>query len=446
MKFVFFFFMSFLCTSCASAQYISTYVGNGTATWGGDDSAAVNAGLSFPIGICFDNNENLLICHEEYVRKVNKASGIIVRIAGSDTAVTGIPDSVIATTTFFGGPKAATVDKAGNIYISDTWVASIRRINIATGIVERFAGTRRAGYNGDGIKATSANINGCIALCIDTTANNIFLSDEFNYRVRRVDLGTDTITTYAGTGVRGYSGDGGPATAAKLSRILGICVDRHHNLYIGDWDNGRIRKVDTAGIITTYVGTGTSGFSGDGGPATSAQINRPFGLCMDSLDNLYFTDELNQRIRRIDAATKIITTIAGNGTAGFSGDGGAATAARLNNPEGIAIDRDGNIYFSEFYNHRVRKLSKGPAGYIMGSMPDAAIRVYPNPAHNTLHIDGSNLRSYHLFNTVGTLVQAGNLSTNTNTIPTERLPTGVYIVEIITAGGVVRERVLIEQE
>ncbi len=201
-------------------------------------------------------------------------------------------------------------------------------------------------------------MNDPISVCFDPTQHYLYISNEFGHTVRKVNKLTDTITAFAGTGVNGYSGDGDLAINAKFSRVLGICSDPVGNIYIGDWDNARIRKVDAAtGIVTTIAGNGVVGYSGDGGPAISAMINRPAGICLDKCGNLYFSMEDSNCVRRIDANTGIITTIAGNGIAGFSGDSGLAVNAKLYAPVGVVIDSAGNLFIGDNGNNRVRKVT-----------------------------------------------------------------------------------------
>ncbi len=259
------------------------------------------------------------------------------------------------------------------MYIADQWSSQIRRIDATTGTITRYAGNG-VGSTGDSGPATAAKFNSLACLALDSVGRKLYISDCFNYKVRVIDMVTGIITAFAGTGTSGYTGDGGPATAARFSRVMGLCRDKAGNLYIGDWDNARIRRVDIAtGIVTTYAGNGTMGYSGDGGPALSASIAKPFSLCMDTCDNMYFSDEDNHVVRRIDAASGIITTVAGSGTAGYSGDGGPALAAQFNHPTGVIIDNAHNLYISDHFNHRVRKMTYVPP------TPTVAVTIAPLP-------------------------------------------------------------------
>ena len=211
-------------------------------------------------------------------------------------------------------------------------------------------------YSGDGGPATSAGLVAPGEVKADS-AGNLYITDYNGCRIRKVAAGTGIITTVAGNGTAGYSGDGGPATSAALQYPGGVAIDSAGNLYITDQRNNRIRKVSAStGIITTVAGNGTQGYSGDGGPATSAKLYYPGTIAIDSADNLYFSDQFNNRIRKVDAGTGVITTLAGTGPAGYSGDGGAATHAELGGALGISLDGAGNLYIADYGNNRIRKV------------------------------------------------------------------------------------------
>ena len=354
-------FLLLIIPYCVNAQIITTYAGNGIGgSLLGDGGPATNAEITTLYGLNFDDTGNLLICQYDLIRKVNKSTNIISTIAGCDTATSagGGGDGGPATCASVAEPYAICVDSADNYYIADRWFSEIRIVYSSTGVIDTFAGDRTGGGLGNGGPAKSAELNAPVGVCFDPAQHYLYISNEFGYTVRKVDMHTDTITAFAGTGVNGYSGDGGLAINAKFSRILGICSDTVGNIYIGDWDNARIRKVDAVtGIVTTIAGNGTVGYSGDGGPATSARIDRPAGICFDKCGDLYFSMEDSNCVRRIDAITGIITTVAGNGIRGFAGDSGLAVDAELNNPVGVAVDSSGNLYIADQLNNRVRKVT-----------------------------------------------------------------------------------------
>ena len=224
--------------------------------------------------------------------------------------------------------------------------------------INTFAGNGTIGYSGDNGPATSAQLNQPWGVAVDA-AGNVYIADTVNNRIRKVANGV--ISTVAGNGTLGYSGDDGPATSAQLSWPAGVAVDSAGNLYVADQNNNRIRKVSN-GVITTVAGNGTPGYSGDNGSATSAKLYGPQGVAVDSAGNLYIADTSNQRIRKV--LNGVIATAAGNGpdlygNGGYSGDNGPATSARLNQPWGVAVDFAGNLFIADYGNNRIRKVSNG---------------------------------------------------------------------------------------
>jgi sugar lactone lactonase YvrE len=288
------------------------------------------------------------------IRRVNAATTIISTIAGNSTGgYSGDGGSAIGAGLMW--PMGIGLDSAGNLYIADTYNHRIRKVNSSTGIITTVVGNGTASYSGDGNLAAIATLRYPTAIALDS-AGNLYIADSDNHRIRKVNRSTGIITTVAGNGIAGYSGDGDIATGASLSSPTGIVIDRAGNLLIADRGNNRIRKVNIAtGIIVTVAGNGTAGFNGDGGMATAAKLNMPQSVAVDSADNLFIAD--NNRIRKVNAATSIIATVAGTGAIGYSGDGGAATSASLMGPAGIAVDNSGNFYLGDTYNFRVRKVN-----------------------------------------------------------------------------------------
>jgi trimeric autotransporter adhesin len=288
-------------------------------------------------------------------------SGIIDTVAG-DGSAGFYGDGGAATSAEFNGPIGVAVDSSGDIYIADAANSRVREVIASTGIISTVAGNGTAGYTGDGGAATSARLESIFGIGLDASGN-LYIVDSNDGVVREVSASTGIIFTVAGGGV-GCSGqtnppyDGCPATEALLAGPAGVALDGSGNLYIADEGDQRIRMVSAStGYISTVAGAGTAGYSGDGGPASSAKFNAPAAVAVDGSGNIYVVDMNNQVIREVSASTGYISTVAGNGTAGFSGDGGAATSAELRYPSGVAVDSSGNIYIADNYNHRIRKVT-----------------------------------------------------------------------------------------
>ena len=343
----------------AGTGIITTIAGNGVASFFGDGGAATSAGLWSPSGLALDSAGNLYIADQNNhrIRKVDAGTGIISTIAGSDGA-TSVGDGGTAVSANLYAPTEVTVDSAGNLYIAELYNHRIRKVAAGTGIITTVAGNGARSFSGDGGAATSASLNYPNGVTTDNIGN-LYISDQLNGRIRKVDAGTGIITTVVGNGTFTFSGDGGPATSASISPYV-VRIDGSGNLIIADADHDRIRKVDAVtGIITTIAGNGASAFAGDGGLATSASLSYPTGVTLDSGGNLYIADQFNHRIRKVDSVTGIITTVAGDGTADFSGDEGPATSARVFSPTGVAMDSADNLYIADQNNSRIRKIAAG---------------------------------------------------------------------------------------
>ncbi|MBI3250188.1 MAG: PD40 domain-containing protein [Deltaproteobacteria bacterium] len=304
-----------------------------------------------PYATAVDSAGNLFIS-DYATHRIYKltANGIFIPVAG--TGVAGYSgDGGAATNAALYYPDGSAVDSGGNLFIADEYNHRIRKVS--NGIITTVAGTGAAGYNGDGGAATSATLNYPSGVAVDS-AGNLFIADSHNHRIRKV-ASNGIISTVAGTGVLAGDGDGGPATSARLAYPTGVVIDSTGNLFIADTYNYCIRKVAPNGIISTVAGTmHTAGFGGDGGVAASAQLDHPYAVAVDSTGNLFIADTDNNRVRKV--ANGIITTVAGTGVAGFSGDGGAATSAALDFPTGVTVDSAGNLFIADHNNHRIRKV------------------------------------------------------------------------------------------
>ncbi len=349
-------------------QVITTVAGNGSSGYSGDDGPATSASLKKPHAVCIHEAAApayLVIADpsNHRIREVNLNTGIITKVAG--TLWSGYNgDNRSATSARLYYPFGVHVDPSHNTYIADTYNHRIRKVDGKTGIITTVAGTGSKGFSGDGGPATSARLRYPFNVFLDSTGN-IYIVDTYNYRIRKVDAATQIITTVVGDGHRGFRGDDGPATSAHIDKAYDVAVDNAGNLFIADTHNHAIRKVDaTTGIINTVVGQGArSGFEGDGGLATDAKLNSPTGVYVDATGNIYAVDTKNDVIRKVDATTNIINSVAGNGTAGFSGDGGPATIAQLDYPEAVWVVSSGNMFIVDSDNCRIRRVD-GTTGII----------------------------------------------------------------------------------
>jgi len=374
--------LPFLCflsiATNTNGQIITAYAGNGLYGNTGDGGPATAARMEYVWFNALDTSGNMYITDnfDHRVRKVS-AAGIMSTFAGNGSAgFTG--DGNVATAAQFIGAAGIAADKMGNVYFSDINNRRIRKVN-AAGIISTIAGNGSAGFSGDGGPATSAQLNTPYGIAVDD-AGNVYVADELNFRVRKISA-AGIISTVAGSNVGGYAGDGGAATAAELTP-LAVAVDNAGNLFVTT--NNRVRKVSTSGIITTVAGNGIAGYSGDGGTATTAKLNQPVGVAVDGLGGIFIADQYNNRIRKV-SPSGIISTIAGNGTGGNTGDGGPATAAELLQPLGICLDPSANVYFSDYGNLRVRKIVSGNHIPVFAHGALDSIYVCENSMGDSLH-------------------------------------------------------------
>ncbi len=337
----------------ASTHDISTVAGNGDFGYGGDGGLATNAELDTPGDVVVDVHGNLFIAdsYNNVIREVNASTHDISTVAGG-----GVPSNVPATDLSL-APSSVALDAGGDLFIADTYSNCICEVNAATGLITTVAGNGTLGYTGNGGLAVNAELDDPYGIAVDA-AGDLFIADTFNNCVREVNASTHVISTVAGNGNYGYSGDGGPATNAELDDPTSIAVDGSGNLFIADIENNCVREVNASTHdISTVAGNGTAGYSGDGGPATNAELYFPSGIAVDAGDDLFIADYGNSCIREVTAGTHVISTLAGNGSAGYSGDGGPAANAELNFPFGIALDAGGDLFIADTGNSCVREVS-----------------------------------------------------------------------------------------
>ncbi len=433
--------------SIVKGQIITTVAGNGTAGYSGDGGQATDAELYYPSGITTDAAGNLYIADysNNRIRMITTA-GIISTLAGNGTqGYNG--DGSSATDAELYHPSDIAFDDKGNLYIAEVGNNRIRQIN-TLGIITTVAGKDTSGFSGDGGQATAAKLQTPSGIAFDADGN-IYIADAGNNRIRMINT-LGIINTQVGNGAFGFNGDGGQATAAKLGYPWGVTFDAAGNLYIVDQSNNRIRKVNTAGIISTVTGTGTQGYSGDGGQATVAELNNPWEVTFDAIGNLYIADLGNNRIRTINTAG-IISTIVGTGTLGYSGDGGQATAAKLNNPTGIVLDITGNLFIADEYNQRIRKVTNvAAAGIEQFANSNEQVTVYPNPASTSLTLTLSKVEgtcSVSIYDMMGKLVMQHTCFPPSEgqgeAINVADLNEGVYNISIASNGATANKRVVI---
>lgn len=350
-------FLSSAAVLSAAPGDITSVAGNGIGSFSGDGGAALSASIKYPQAIALDSAGNLFITDlsNHRVRRVDAITGIITTIAGTGSSNYN-GDGIPAVTAQLNYPDGVTVGPDGDVYIADFSNQRVRRIDTETGLISTVAGTGVAGFDGDG-PATSKQLYDPVHVFFEASGD-LLIADVTNERIRRLDLATGVLTTVAGTGTKGYNGDGIPATSAHLNQPTGVVSDAEGNIFFADLQNHRIRRIDAStGLISTLAGDGTPATSGDDGLAVAAQVSNPCSLCLDAVGNLFLVELGTHVIRRIDAETGIITTVAGQaGNNGFTGDGGPAVDALIDNPYDVVFDRAGNLYFSDAGNHRIRRI------------------------------------------------------------------------------------------
>jgi class 3 adenylate cyclase len=344
------------------AASIVTVAGTGGAGEGPDGQAATKTNLDHPVAVALDSDGRLYLVDGNRVRRIN-ADGTVSTIAGTGQAgVQG--DGGPATSAELDGPQSVAIDSSGDVFIADSQNNRVQEVT-AGGLMTTFAGTGQSGYSGDGGPASQARLSDPTGVAVGF-GGAIFIADSGNNVIREATrdpvTGAYVIATFAGTGDAGYNGEGGQANSALLDDPQCVAVDAENNVYVADTLNYRVEKVTVAGIISTVAGSGDPSFSGDRGPATSASLDFATGrisgggcLAVDTKGDLFIADGLSNRVREV-AVDGIITTVAGNGTAGFAGDKGPATEAELDLPLGVVVDAAGRLFIADSDGDRIRRV------------------------------------------------------------------------------------------
>jgi sugar lactone lactonase YvrE len=424
------------------SQVIQTIAGDTIAGSSGDNGPAANARLHAPEWIIFDNTGNIYIAdnNNNKIRKID-TSGIISTIAGTGAAgFSG--DGGPAVHAKLNQPWGLALDKKGNLFVADSYNHRVRKIDTA-GIITTVV-SHGGGFAGDGGPATAALLNRPMGLLFDTD-DNLYISDYYNNRIRRVDT-TGIITTIAGCCTGGYSGDGGPATAATFSGPIGLAFDGTGHLYIADSWNQCIRRIDKMGMINTVAGNGGQGSIGDGGPATAANLYCPNSVTFDPWGDMIISDACNNRIRKVNRYG-IISTIAGNGVNGFSGDGGPAINAEMNLPDAVAFDKFSRMYITDTWNNRIRIVAKDLIPTEMRSIKEAyGITIYPNPVVDKLFVNSDDkIVSITITNSLGQIILQPKPIFGKNMVDLSIIASGVYYIQIGTSTALFTEKLIIRR-
>ena len=440
-----------------NAQIITTVAGTPTVGGcGADGGLATQTMLTDPEGVLVPNNSYFFIadfwCGK--IQKVSLTTGIITTFAGGGTGpCCNSGDGGLATNAVFESPKGMCFDRLRNLYISSANGNVIRKVDTTTGIISAVAGNPAdtCGFspNGDGGPALSAMVCTPQGLVFDSNGD-LIIAEYGGPKIRKITTATGIISTIAGkTSTFGFSGDGGPAVNALLNTPSDIVFDNHKNLFITDAWSNRIRMIDSTGIITTIAGTGTAGYSGDGGPALNAEFNEPFALAFVSPNILLVIGNRDHTLRMINLTTHIVTTLAGAGYAGFSGDGlPAAGYSTLNNPCDVSVAPNGDIYIADSYNNAIRKITAGWMN-VQEWNPASSVFVYPNPVGNTLtvHFNHPDIINQEIAFTdiAGNTVLKQKVCSTSQQFDLSALEPGTYILKCTIKGQAVIKRVVVQR-
>jgi hypothetical protein len=349
------FLVSAICAQVSAAEKLVLVAGGGS----GDDGApAVEAKLDTPFGVEFDRAGNLFLVEMtgQRVRKIDK-SGVLTTIAGDgQKGIRG--DGGPARSAQFNGMHNLAIGPDDTIYLADTWNNCIRAIDPKMGAIRRIAGTGEKGFSGDGGPATEAKFGGIYCASLSPAGDQLLLADLDNRRIRAVDLKSGQVTTVAGNGAKGVPQDGQPAVDQPLVDPRAVAADKQGNIWVLERSGHALRVVDSRGRIRTVAGTGSPGSSGDGGDASKASLRGPKHLCIDHDGSVIIADTDNHVIRRYLPAEGKIVRVAGSGRNGAGGIGGPPLEAEFNQPHGVYVHRDGTLYITDSLNHRIVKIVK----------------------------------------------------------------------------------------
>ena len=383
-------------TEALTAAIVRTPAGSGFFGFSGDGGPATNARLSNPNDVAVDASGNLYIADifNDRIRKVD-TNGVITTFAGKFGGTFG-GDGGPATEAGLFDVSGVAVDEKGNVYIADMDNFRVRKVD-TTGKISTVAGNGDFGFTGDNVAATQTALASPTSVAVDG-AGNIYIADLFNSRIRKVNA-QGVITTFAGTGIADYTGDGGPATQATIDTPEGVAVDRLGDVYIADSVSSVVRRVAPNGVITTFAGSGQDGFSGDGGPATQARLSSPRGVAVGPDGSVYISDAGNDRIRQV-TTNGVITSVAGSGVTGYNGDGISAAQASFFEPVGLAVDPFGSVYIADSFNDRIRILKSaqlqffGLSQYVLPTGVSATVNIIGSGLENsTVAINGQGVSS-----------------------------------------------------
>ena len=423
------------------AQVITTFGGSGIMGFSGDGFPAVTARMNVLTGMAFDNNGNLFICDygNTRIRKIDP-NGIITTVVG-----TGVPgysgDGGPAVNAQTSGPADIAFDVNGNMYFSEFENCRIRKVDV-NGIITTFAGTGNTMISGDGGPAISAEIGYPDGIAFDAFGN-LYIAQGNVGCVRKIDP-SGIISTIAGVPyVTNFNGNGIPAISANLNFPIDVAIDVNGNIFISEFQGDRIRKIESNGIIKTFAGTGLHAYNGDGIAADLANINHPMGIELDAQGNLYILEREGHRIRKV-GGNGLISTICGDGVSGYGGDNGPASLARISWPYGVTLDQMGNLYFSDVANYRIRKIT--PEGVGIAENSTNEINIFPNPFSEEITVNLSDPidTKFILYNYLTEKVIERNITESTS-INTGDIANGVYFYILQNAKNYQKSGKLIKQ-